>query len=249
MLINRLIILLLATVFLSGCTGCSRSGREALKRGTDNGRPTRRVETKRPKVIEKKKSDVDEITQTTKPITEGSAEASLTELFNTCSKSVVIVFTEEAQGSGFIISNQGIGITNYHVLDDNTDAVVKTSTGDVYDIEKWLRYDKELDYVIFQLRGANNRVIPAKIASKQPQVGEEVFAIGNPKGLEQTLSSGIVSQIRDKYGLIQTTAEITNGSSGGALFNMQGEVIGITSSGVGEANLNFAIDIQKVSIP
>lgn len=79
-------------------------------------------------------------------------------------------------------------------------------------------------------------------------VGEDVFAIGNPKGLEHTLSKGIVSSYRENNTMIQTTTEITHGSSGGPLFNMQGEVIGITTSGVGEANLNFAMNIQILDL-
>lgn len=75
-----------------------------------------------------------------------------------------------------------------------------------------------------------------------------MFAIGNPKGLESTLSTGIVSSIRSSDHLIQTTAEITHGSSGGPLFNMKGEVIGITSAGLGEANLNFAVDIRSLNL-
>lgn len=79
-------------------------------------------------------------------------------------------------------------------------------------------------------------------------VGEECFTIGNPKGLNQTLSKGIVSGYRDFNKLIQTTTEITHGSSGGPLFNKKGEVIGITTSGLGEANLNFAINIKEIPL-
>ena len=80
------------------------------------------------------------------------------------------------------------------------------------------------------------------------KIGDEVFTIGNPKGLTQTLSTGIVSSYRDGNNFIQTTAEITHGSSGAPLFNKYGEVIGITTSGIGEANLNFALNINSIGL-
>jgi serine protease Do len=102
--------------------------------------------------------------------------------------------------------------------------------------------------VIFEVDTEGHYVNSLNTASDLPTIGEDVFAIGNPKGLEQTLSKGIVSGYREANKYIQTTAEITNGSSGGPLFNMAGEVVGITTSGVGEANLNFAIKIQNLRL-
>ncbi|MBU0766148.1 MAG: S1C family serine protease, partial [Bacteroidetes bacterium] len=90
-----------------------------------------------------------------------------------------------------------------------------------------------------------------KIVTDLPEIGESIFAIGNPEGLEQTLSNGIVSGYRDsedngKKFYIQTNAAITHGSSGGPLFNSKGEVIGITTMGVQEGSLFFAINIMKI---
>ena len=100
------------------------------------------------------------------------------------------------------------------------------------------------DYIVFKVAGNGISFPCLKIAGSLPRVGEDVFAIGAPEGLEQTLSKGIVSAIRGKENcIIQTTAEITHGSSGGPLFNKQGEVIGITSGGMDVANLNFAVNI------
>ena len=81
--------------------------------------------------------------------------------------------------------------------------------------------------------------------SDAAQIGEAVVAIGSPLGLQNTVSTGIISARRDGY--LQTTAPISHGSSGGALFNMTGQVIGITSAGMEEgANLGFAIPINEV---
>jgi serine protease Do len=100
-----------------------------------------------------------------------------------------------------------------------------------------------MDYIIFKVAGFGQSFPYLRLANSIPKVGENVFAIGNPKGLDHTLSTGIVSALRQNNAIIQTTTEITHGSSGGPLFNMQGEVIGITTAGLGEANLNFAVNV------
>lgn len=155
-----------------------------------------------------------------------------------------------AQGTGFFITSSGIGVSNYHVFEggDYKKAIIKTIDNHQYRVKSILKSNKELDFIVFEVENNHFDFPFLNIANKTTNVGEDVFAIGNPKGLEHTLSKGIVSSYRKKYNLIQTTAEITHGSSGGPLFNMQGEVIGITTSGVGEANLNFAMNIQKLGI-
>jgi hypothetical protein len=84
--------------------------------------------------------------------------------------------------------------------------------------------------------------------SNTVKLGEKVVAIGSPKGLTNTVSDGVVSGFRNDgvNNLIQTSVPITFGSSGGALINEYGEVIGVTTSGIGEANLNFAVPINVV---
>lgn len=108
-------------------------------------------------------------------------------------------------------------------------------------ITEVLNYDKEKDFVVFKISNtSNNNFKSVNFANEIPEIREDCFAIGNPKGLEQTLSKGIISAFREDY--IQTTAQITNGSSGGALFNNKGQVIGITTMGLKEADLNFALN-------
>jgi serine protease Do len=180
---------------------------------------------------------------------------SLKELYTLSKNAVFLIYTSDGeeyhQGSGFFISDTGIGVSNYHVFEGTFkgNEVIKTLDGQQYKIAEVLKISKDYDYIIFRVDNRNEDKFPSlKISNEAPVIGDNVFAIGNPKGLESTLSTGIISSIRAKENLIQTTAEITNGSSGGPLFNWKGDVIGITSSGMGEANLNFAVDIRILQL-
>ena len=152
------------------------------------------------------------------------------------------------QGSGFVVSADGSIITNYHVIAEGVSAVAKFPDGAFYLINGVVASDKDRDVAIVKAQGHNFR--PLKLGnSDRVQVGEEVVAIGNPLSLESTVSNGIVSGIRSikeeggKY--LQITAPISPGSSGGPLFSMAGEVIGITTLYLkGGENLNFAIPIN-----
>ena len=95
---------------------------------------------------------------------------------------------------------------------------------------------------------ANVKFPFVNISFLEPVVGEKVFAITNPEGLEKTLSDGIISALRENKKLIQTTTPITHGSSGGPLFNFRGEVIGITTKGLQEGSLFFAININNLNL-
>jgi S1-C subfamily serine protease len=153
-----------------------------------------------------------------------------------------------ALGSGFLISNDGAILTNYHVIAEGSSAVVKFPDGTFYVVDGVLASNRARDVAVIKVHGENFRALTLG-NSDQLQVGEEVVAIGNPLSLESTVSSGIVSGIRTieneggKY--LQISAPISPGSSGGPLFNMAGEVIGITTMYLkGGENLNFAIPIN-----
>jgi hypothetical protein len=155
-----------------------------------------------------------------------------------------------AQGSGFLISKDGQVVTNYHVIKNGSSAVVKLPDGAFFAVDGVLASDKNRDVAVIKTHGNNFRAL-ALGDSDRLQVGEEVVAIGNPLSLESTVSNGIVSAIRSVEGeggkFVQITAPISPGSSGGPLFNMAGEVVGITTSHiVGGENLNFAIPINDV---
>ncbi|MGB7349050.1 MAG: trypsin-like peptidase domain-containing protein, partial [Candidatus Acidiferrales bacterium] len=153
-----------------------------------------------------------------------------------------------AQGSGFIVSKDGLIVTNYHVIAEGTSAVVKLPDGAFYLVDGVIAFDKARDIAVIKAHGEHFRTL-ALGDSDRVQVGQEVVAIGNPLSLESTVSNGIVSSVRaiDEKGgkYLQITAPISPGSSGGPLFNMEGQVIGVTTMYLkGGENLNFAIPIN-----
>ncbi len=153
-----------------------------------------------------------------------------------------------AQGTGFLISKDGRIVTNYHVIENGSSAIVKLPDGAFFVVDGVLASDKARDVAVIKAHGENFRTLTLG-NSDRLQVGEEVVAIGNPLSLESTVSNGIVSGIRtaeEKGGkFLQVTTPISPGSSGGPLFNMAGEVVGITTLYLeGGENLNFAIPIN-----
>lgn len=174
----------------------------------------------------------------------------LSVLYEKLKNSVFVVYTTNNyntyQGTAFLIESNGLCISNYHIFNSANKGIVQNSHGNIYPIEDIIYSDRVNDLIIFKIALNNDQITPLKISKSNPRVGEECFTIGNPMGLNQTLSKGIISGFRNNEKVIQITAEITHGSSGGPLFNNNGEVIGITSSGIGEANLNFAVNINQI---
>ena len=154
------------------------------------------------------------------------------------------------QGSGFIVSPEGLAVSNYHNFEDAQEIAIKFYNSDsFYKISKEdiLAFSKTEDYIIFKVKGWYTfPYIP--IANSRSEVGDKVYTIGSPKGLENTFSSGEISQYRTEQGYIQITAPIDHGSSGGVLLNEYGEAIGITSAGRDDsgANLNFCRDLLYI---
>jgi S1-C subfamily serine protease len=132
-----------------------------------------------------------------------------------------------ASGSGFFISSDGRIVTNYHVIDAATQGTVTLNGGQKYDIASVLGYNKDQDLAVVKIDGTGFPVCALGDSSKVA-VGDPVVAIGSPLGIQNTVSEGIVSKLWED-GSLQITAPISPGSSGGALFNMYGEVIGVTA--------------------
>ena len=155
-----------------------------------------------------------------------------------------------ASGSGFFINANGMAVTNYHVIEGAASAKIQTSDGKVYNVKGVYDYDEGRDIALLKIDGNN---FPYLTVNKNSvNNGMTIYTIGSPKGLDNTISQGLVSnanRIISGYPYIQISAPISHGSSGGALINSVGEVIGITSSGIDEAqNLNFAIPIAAIDL-
>lgn len=155
-----------------------------------------------------------------------------------------------ASGSGFFISEDGVCVTNYHVIDGGYSAKVKLVNGTTYDVSAVLGYDKERDIAILKVDAADLKCLELG-NSDEIVSGESVFCIGSPLGLENTLSTGVVSnvnRVEDGFSYIQITAPISNGSSGGAVLNDRCKLIGISSAGYNAGqNLNLAIPSNEIN--
>ncbi len=175
------------------------------------------------------------------------------EIFEKYNSAVFMIFTSDGgssfQGSGFFISDNGIAVSNYHVFKGTTKGLenIKLSNGIMFKVKEIIAYDENEDYILFKVEVGSQKINWIPIADNTPRIGERVYAIGSPRGLENTFSSGEVSQLRGED-IIQISVPIDHGSSGGVLLNSFGEVIGITTSGFDDsgANLNFAISIQVI---
>lgn len=152
------------------------------------------------------------------------------------------------EGSAFFIDEKGICLTNYHVLDDVTKAILKTSDGMEYEVDSVLISNKKKDIVKFNIKNPDRkRFAYLKFANSELKQGDKVYNVSSPVGLEQTVSDGIISALRsDSHGeIVQITAPISSGSSGSAIVNEKGEVIAVaTFLHKGGQNLNFGVKMS-----
>jgi S1-C subfamily serine protease len=164
-------------------------------------------------------------------------------------ESVVTIRTDIGQGTGFLISNDGFVITNAHVLAEGNEVYVLDYAQNEHYTDL-IGYNLTLDLALLKISGSYT---PLKLGnSDEVQVGEKVIAIGNPLGLQFSVSEGIVSAINragtnELNAYIQTDAALNPGNSGGPLINKQGEVIGINNFKVGGGeNLGFALESNYI---
>lgn len=153
-----------------------------------------------------------------------------------------------AQASGVVIALNGVVATNAHVLAGACNLYIKEQSGSLVAASTLLNIDADKDIAI--LLFPKSFPVAKLGTSRALQVGDRVVTIGNPLGLEQSVSEGIVSGFRRMDGersVIQTTAPISPGSSGGGLFNGRGELIGLTTFTLqGSQSLNFAVPLSDV---
>lgn len=162
---------------------------------------------------------------------------------------IVLIHTDRGQGSGIVVGN-GLILTNHHVIDGAKTATVTFNDGQKFDVKGIVESDAKKDVALLKTtKTFNTKTVVIRPTSKGLSKGEKVVAIGSPQGLQNTVSEGIISSFRKSNGvsLIQTNADIDHGSSGGAMFDVRGQLIGMTSSGLDgvSANLNFAIATEE----
>ena len=162
-------------------------------------------------------------------------------------------------GSGFVWNKYGYIVTNFHVIDGASSATVKLHNGKSYKA-KLIGLYKRRDIAVLKIDAPSNELKPVKlVSSSNLQVGQTVYAIGNPFGLDWTMTKGIVSALNRKVpvghghfitGAIQTDAAINPGNSGGVMLDSSGRVIGVNSAiyspSGGSVGIGFAIPIDIV---
>jgi serine protease Do len=186
-------------------------------------------------------------------------DRSVRELVSLLGEAVVQVRTPSGLGSGFVINEDGFLITNFHVIEDETQISIEVyhqKNGQLerksYKDVRIMAMNKFEDLALLKIEDKDASKFSHVILGDPDalSVGDRVFAIGSPLGLERTVTEGILStKTRQMQGelYLQTTAQINPGNSGGPLFNMRGEVVGVTNmkANFGEG-LGFAIPIDAV---
>ena len=175
------------------------------------------------------------------------------------SEAVLMVSSPAGMGSGFFLNEDGYLITNYHVIEKETkiEVTMFQEAKDGFEKKKFKKVKIEainpfVDLALLKVEDLNDTNVKYVYLGdiEKVKVGEKVFAIGNPLGLERTVTDGVISTKNRAFeGLIyvQTNADINPGNSGGPLFNLAGEVIGVTNMGyIFFGGLGFAIPVDYV---
>lgn len=167
--------------------------------------------------------------------------------------SVVLVKTAAGLGSGFFINKKGYLITNFHVISGEKKISVTQFLKEGQVLRRIVHKEVEIvatapfhDLAVLRLKEPGETIVPVVFAPiEKLEIGETVFAIGNPLGLERTVTEGVLSQTHRNFGgilYLQVDAPVNPGNSGGPLFNSRGQVIGVINMGVASMEgLNFAI--------
>ena len=170
--------------------------------------------------------------------------------------SVVLIFIHDSSGeirgsgSGIMIGKNGYILTNCHVASGGTYYSIRIEDDEqIYTTDEIIKYNGVLDLAILRIN-RSLKTLPIYAGKEKLVRGQRVVAIGSPLGLFNSVSDGIISGFRllDNVEMIQFTAPISSGSSGGAVLNMQGEVIGISTAGIDSGqNLNLAVGYECIN--
>lgn len=190
----------------------------------------------------------------TVPARAGSSEKSFEELAQLASSIVMIAVHDSRQevigtGSGIMIGREGYILTNDHVVSGGRSFSVRLEDDEeIYPTDEVIKYNYNLDLAVIRISKQLNP-LPIYNGAKKLVRGQKVVAIGSPLGLFNSVSDGIISGFRNirDVNMIQFTAPISPGSSGGAVLNMQGEIIGISTAGIDNGqNINLAVSYEDI---
>ncbi len=164
-----------------------------------------------------------------------------------------------AHGSGFFISSDGLAVTNYHVIADAYTAIVRLSTGEWYPVQRVLFADEDLDLAVLQVSPVSGEGVKTSgfsfltlAGTEDLRAGDTVYALGNPLDLGLAVSQGVVSNpalSTERYTLpcVLNTADTSEGSSGGALLNVYGQVVAVTTGSFTYGNgMYVAVPVDPV---
>ncbi len=185
-----------------------------------------------------------------------AADPGLTRLVKKIQPAVVTLIAYDVQnhiagiGTGFFVDSRGHLITNFHVLGGNYAASVRTHKGRLYPVKSVVAENKAADLLKLQVEIPADEVAWIPVSDRLPEIAERVFVVGSPMGLEQTVSEGIVSSLREipvVGPVFQMSAPISPGSSGSPVLSAKGQALGIaTFQFVQGQNLNFAVTARQI---
>ena len=188
-------------------------------------------------------------------------ELSVKENIDRCGEAVVQVRTPTGLGSGFVIHSSGYVVTNQHVISGEHQISVTLFREGEHELEqvhfrqvRIVALDSWSDLALLKIEDSGDHIFTTAPLGSYGELrqGQPVFAVGSPLGLDRSVSEGIISltnRLIDGRLLIQTTTEVNPGNSGGPLFNLRGEVIGVNDLkliGLGVEGLNFAIQVSTL---
>jgi S1-C subfamily serine protease len=167
--------------------------------------------------------------------------------------------TPSGNASGFFITDDGLAVTSYHAIEGSIHATATLSTGEVFDVEEVVYYDKAIDIAVIRIsrtstEGKHTSAFATLelVGTGDIRTGDTVYTLGNPLGLGLAVSSGVISATArnvERYQLpcVMNTADISQGSSGGALLNAYGQVIAVTTGAyIYGNNMYLAIPVNPV---
>lgn len=179
-------------------------------------------------------------------------ELSAEKIYEKVDNSIVVVLAYDKegnvyQGSGVVIDKKGFIVTNQHVCKDANKITIKHYGKEIKNVEIY-KSDEVKDIMVLKI--SDNFLTPITLGSSSSlKAGQRIYAVGSPEGYENSISEGIISGFRtndNNVKLIQMTAPITEGSSGGAVLNSKGELIGLSMSGQHDGSLYFAVPINDI---